>query len=192
MPRHIIRRANVTDAAAIAEVHVAVSHEVYAGLPPARSLGDFTVDVRTKQWHDMIAGSNTDPHSAVYAAVIHEHGVVGFGYCSLQRSFELNAKGFEGEFQSIYLLASARRRGLGQGLMAEMAHHLIRRNIRGASCWVLRENDPACRFYEALKGNVVEEKAVELDEGISRTELAYGWPDLKVLTAMIDPSADKC
>jgi len=34
----------------MADGHVAVSREVYAGLPPARSLGDFTVDVRTKQW----------------------------------------------------------------------------------------------------------------------------------------------
>jgi ribosomal protein S18 acetylase RimI-like enzyme len=177
-----IRRANVNDAPAIAKVHVAVSREIYATLVPSRALSAFTVDIRMRQWHDMIVSSDSDQYDAVYVADVDECGVVGFGCCSLQRSPQLIAKGFNGEFQSIYLMASARRRGLGRALMAEMARHLVRENIRGASCWVLLENDLARHFYEALRGNVIDEKVIELDKDIIRTELAYGWPDLNVLT----------
>jgi ribosomal protein S18 acetylase RimI-like enzyme len=182
MHRARIRRANVNDAPAIAEVHVATSREIYANLLSDRALSAFTVDIRTRQWHDTIVSSDTDQYDAVFVADVGECSVVGFGYCSVQRSPELTAKGFNGEFQSIYLMASARRHGFGRALMAEMARHLVRRNIRGASCWVLRENDLARKFYEALNGNVIDEKVIELDTDIIGTELAYGWPNLSVLT----------
>ena len=58
--------------------------------------------------------------------------------------------------------------------------------------WVLRENTPALRFYEALGGKVVRERVETVDEHLTGEhsrpgddaplrELAYGWPDLALL-----------
>ena len=46
--------------------------------------------------------------------------------------------------------------------------------------WVLKENEPARRFYEALGGINVAEKDVEIG-GASLTEVAYGWADIQSL-----------
>jgi L-amino acid N-acyltransferase YncA len=94
----------------------------------------------------MIVGSKADEYGAVYVAAVNENDVVGFGNCGSQRSPELRTRGFNGKFESLYLKASARRRGLGRALMAEMARHLLCRNVRGASCWVWRENEPPADF----------------------------------------------
>jgi|HubBroStandDraft_6_1064221.scaffolds.fasta_scaffold917718_2 ribosomal protein S18 acetylase RimI-like enzyme len=93
------------------------------------------------------------------------------------------AKGFDGEFQSIYLLHSFRGRGLGRSLMIEMARHLRNRSMSGASCWVLRANSGARRFYESLAGQVVGERADQVDQGDELVEIAYGWECLEVLTS---------
>jgi ribosomal protein S18 acetylase RimI-like enzyme len=178
-----IRRADVNDAPAISEVHVVVSREIYINLLPARVLDALSVDVRTRQWHDIIGSSETNKDNAVYVAELRGNKIVGFGYCSLQRSPELVAKGFKGEFQSIYLASSARRRGIGRALMSDMAHHLIGRNVCRAACWVLRENVLARKFYEALDGRLIDEKVIELHEGGVQAEVAYGWWDLNALTA---------
>jgi ribosomal protein S18 acetylase RimI-like enzyme len=181
MHRSRIRRANVNDAPAIAQAHVSVSREIYAGRLPDRVLGSFTIDLRTKQWHEVIAGSEIDRGDAVYVAEIDELGIVGFGHCSPQRDPELTAKGFGGEFQSLYLIASARGHGLGRALMSEMARHLLRLNFSGASCSVLSENHLARKFYEALNGELIGEKTIKHGDA-ARKELAYGWSDLNVLT----------
>ncbi|MFT3977589.1 MAG: hypothetical protein QM688_10815 [Sphingomonas bacterium] len=50
-----------------------------------------------------------------------------------------------------------------------------------AAClWVLRENDSARAFYDALGGLIVGEKAEE-QAGGTLTEIAYGWRDISGL-----------
>jgi ribosomal protein S18 acetylase RimI-like enzyme len=94
----------------------------------------------------------------------------------------MTAKGFNGEFQSIYVLPSSQGRGLGRSLMVEMARHLIGRSLSSGSCWVLRENDRAHRFYEALGGQLVGERVDEVEAATALVEVAYGWQDLNRLT----------
>jgi ribosomal protein S18 acetylase RimI-like enzyme len=168
---------------AIAVVHVVVSREIYTNLLPASRLGAFTVKSRTEQWHRII-GSGTREGAAVFVAKDDGAAVVGFGCCSRQRSKELLTNGFSGEFQSIYILRSAQRCGLGRRLMSAMATDLARRSISGGSCWVLRENNPARRFYEALGGQPIAERAERADRPNDWTgivEVGYGWLDLSTL-----------
>jgi ribosomal protein S18 acetylase RimI-like enzyme len=119
--------------------------------------------------------------TAVFVAEDSDNAIVGLGCCSRQRSDELAAKGFNGEFQSIYVLPSAQGRGVGRTLMAEMARHLSSLSISGASCWTLRDNEGARRFYEALGGEIMGEQEHTSSTDTILIEVAYGWRCLSSL-----------
>jgi ribosomal protein S18 acetylase RimI-like enzyme len=174
LPREVIRRARLSDAQAIAAVHVSVSRKTYADLLPGDTFNQFSVERRARQWRRTIEmPDSTD--TAVFVAEDTDNTIVGFGCCSRQRYEELAAKGFTGEFQSIYVLPSAQGRGVGRTLMAAMARYLSSLSISGATCWTLRDNEGARRFYEALGAEVVDEQACESGTGTVLIEVAYGW-----------------
>jgi ribosomal protein S18 acetylase RimI-like enzyme len=186
-----IRRAQAGDAAAIAVVHVAAWRETYAGLVPERMLSALSVEERTSRWHRILTAPDRSRESAAFVAVDAAQDVVGFGSCGRQPLADLVAGGFAGEFSALYVLAAHQRRGLGRRLMALMAEDLMAREVHGAALWVLRDNEPARRFYEALGAKVVGrrietvgehvrgERRVQGDDELH--EVAYGWPDLAVL-----------
>ena len=102
------------------------------------------------------------------------------------------ADGFAGEFSALYLLAAQQRRGVGRRLMATMARDLLARGMQAACLWVLRDNEPARRFYEALGAEIVGQRVETVDEHLTGQrrrapdflhEVAYGWPDLTLLAA---------
>ena len=89
----------------------------------------------------------------------------------------------DGEFQAIYVLRAAQRRGGGRGLMVAMAGDLVGRGFQRAALWVLEGNQPARAFYAALGGLVVARREDKRPEGILE-EVAYGWSSLaSVVTA---------
>jgi ribosomal protein S18 acetylase RimI-like enzyme len=128
----------------------------------------------------------------VFVAVRPDQSIVGFGSCGRQPVAVLLDDGFAGEFSALYVLAAHQRRGVGRRLMALMARDLLAREVRGAALWVLRDNEPARRFYEALGAKVVGRRIESVDahltgeraraqDGALLHEVAYGWPDLALL-----------
>lgn len=177
-----IRRATVEDAAAIAAVHVAGWHESYAGIVPAAALAKRTVKARTERWRAMLTDPAGHDHGATFVACEDDGAVVGFAACGPQRTPDLAAQGFDGEFFAIYLLRAAQRRGIGHALMAALARDLAGRGLGCASLWVFEENHPAQRFYDALGGALVGRNTFSI-EGTDMVEVAYGWRDLAPLLA---------
>jgi ribosomal protein S18 acetylase RimI-like enzyme len=185
-----IRRAQAGDAAAIAVVHVAAWRETYAGLVPERMLRAFSVAERTRRSHRILTAPDPVRESAVFVAVRPDGAIAGFGSCGRQPAAALAADGFAGEFSALYLLATQQRQGVGRRLMAIMAQDLLARGMRGAALWVLCDNTPARRFYEALGAQVVGRRVETVDEHLTGKrgraqdtlhEVAYGWPDLALL-----------
>jgi ribosomal protein S18 acetylase RimI-like enzyme len=191
MAEMAIRRAEAGDAAAIAVVHVAAWRETYAGLMPERMLSALSVEERARRWHRILTAPDRSRESAAFVAVDAAQNVVGFGSCGRQPLADLVARGFAGEFSALYVLAAHQRRGLGRRPLTLMAEDLMAREVRGAALWVLRENEPARCFYEALGAKVVGrrietvgehvrgERGVQGDDELH--EVAYGWPELAVL-----------
>jgi ribosomal protein S18 acetylase RimI-like enzyme len=171
-----IRRARADDAPAIAAVHVAAWREAYAGLLPARLLRSLSVEEAVLKWRPMLSV----PHPAVFVAMRPDQTVAGFGSCGPQRAAALAADGFAGEIEAIYLLAADQGQGLGRRLMAAMARALIAEGLGSAALWVLRDNQRSRGFYEALGGELVGAR-VEMRGRVAFQEVAYGWPDLRVL-----------
>jgi ribosomal protein S18 acetylase RimI-like enzyme len=189
-----IRRAHAGDAAAIAAVHVAAWRETYAGLVPARMLSAFPLARRIRRWRRILTAPDPARESAVFVATLPDRMVVGFGSCGRQPAPDLLAAGFAGEFSALYLLAAQQRRGIGRRLMVLMARDLLARGMQGAALWVLRDNQAARGFYEALGARLVGQRVETVDAHVTGRrarrqddailhELAYGWSDLALLAA---------
>lgn len=174
-----IRAATPSDAAAIAAVHVASWRETYAGLMPEAILSALSVSERAVRWTHTL-GEAASPDGASVFVAERQDEVVGFASAGPQRDRSLLAQGFTGDISAIYLLQRAQEAGAGRRLMAAAARALHDRGHRAASLWVLRENQPARRFYERLGGEQVGEKE-DRRGATTLVELAYGWRDLSVL-----------
>ena len=185
-PHASIRHAQLKDAEAIAAVHVAAWRESYADLVPAEMLASLSVEERADRWRRILGKPDPAIATAAFVACVSDGTVVGFGSCGLQRSAELAGAGFGGEFQAIYVLRAAQRRGIGYALMGAMAQNLRGRGLQAGALWVLEGNLPALNFYDMLGGVVVARREDRRTEGAVLAKIAYGWASMASL-AMTAP-----
>ena len=84
---------------------------------------------------------------------------------------------YAGELLVIYLLPGYQRRGIGHKLTVATALWVLGEGLESMIVWVLCENHPARRFYEALGGQYVRERQVQIG-GFWLPEVSYGLRDL--------------
>jgi GNAT superfamily N-acetyltransferase len=84
---------------------------------------------------------------------------------------------YDAELYAIYLLEEVQGRGIGKDLLSAVAEALVGKDHTSMLVWVLDQN-PAVRFYEKTGAEHLMSKQIEIG-GISLTELALGWPDLR-------------
>ena len=168
-----IREATPDDAAGIARVHVESSRTTYGGLLPEETLAAMTFERRLSDWSKTLGGGECGEF--VYVA---EAGGELVGFASGGPAREGDAD-FDGELYTVYLLPEQQRRGAGRRLFRAVAERLARLGFRSMMLWVLEEN-PACRFYEALGGARVRVEEIERG-GRALKKVAYGWPDIEAL-----------
>jgi ribosomal protein S18 acetylase RimI-like enzyme len=170
-----IRAATVEDAPAMGGVHVACWRETYEGLLPASALETLSVQARVAMWERILS----EPGSSTKVFLAERKGdVAALASCGRRDGDELAGKGYDGEVTAIYVLKSAQCSGIGYKLMRTMVSALSGLGCTGMKLWVLRENDPARRFYEKLGGQVIGEKIDRRAFG-DIVQVAYGWPDLR-------------
>jgi len=162
----MIRSANISDAPAIARVHVSSWRSTYQGLLPDDFLESLSEANYTERWKRVI----TEGTSKV---VVAEDGaeVVGFASGGRERAGE---QGFEGELYAIYVLDAAQRRGFGRELVRAMVEGLRELGLRNMIIWVLRDNGPAREFYQRLGGLYVRGQPITIGSA-TLEEVSYGW-----------------
>lgn len=171
-----IREAQVADARAIAEIHVAVWQTTYRGIVPGDYLAALSVDDRERRWAAIL-----DDTSGRYCAFVAEDDgnggrIVGFADGGPRREGD---PAYAGELYAIYILDDHQGQGIGRRLASAVAERLHMLGMPSMLIWALAAN-PACRFYEALGGLLVERKPIEIG-GATLEEVAYGWPDTRPL-----------
>jgi phosphoribosylanthranilate isomerase len=166
-----LRRATPGDADALGLVHVAAWREAYTGLVPDEILAGLDPQQRAAMWREAIA------HGATIHLAEQNGAIVGFGSGGEQRDPSLP---FSGEIRALYVLTRAQRHGVGRRLMAAMAHDLLAQGHVSGSLWVIEQNAPARRFYEALGGREIARREQQRD-GFGAIGVAYGWENLAVL-----------
>jgi GNAT superfamily N-acetyltransferase len=178
-----IRRAFASDARSIAEVHVTAWRETYRGIVPDSYLDGLSVDEREALWRRL----DTPGHPGFAFVAVNGAGrVLGFASGGPRRD---GPDEYAGELNAIYLLRDVQGRGIGRRLVAAVARELAARGMRSMLLWVFTEN-PARGFYEALGGKLLTAQQFEI-EGVTITEVSYGWPDAAVLYADDDDGGEQ-
>ncbi len=170
-----VRRAAPADADEIAAVHVAGWRETYAGIMSEEALQRVSVERRALHWYRMLTES---PQLLAIFLAERAGAIAGFAAGGEGRDTDIVA---DGEIHAIYVLSSSQRIGAGRALMRATASALRAEGHRSVYLWVLKENEPARAFYERLGGRIIAER-IETIGGSEHAEIAYGWPDIQVLT----------
>ena len=167
-----IRQAHIEDAAEIAKVHVDSVRTTYAGIDPQDYLDKLSTEEYTRNWVSRLS----NPHSYVYVAEDESRHIVGFVSGGAERKGDPL---YKGELYAIYLLQAYQGQGIGRLLTRALVKRLVQEGINSMLLWVVTAN-PARHFYEALGGQQVKAKQIEIG-GAMLDEIAYGWTDLHVL-----------
>lgn len=174
-----IRPATEADARGIAETHVASWRSSYRGIVPEERLAALDAGARVEFWAANLKAMRAPKCCFVS---VDDDGLVT-GFVSGGPSAADNGLGTDGEIYAIYLVESAKGRGLGRGLMRAAACSLRDRGCRSVSLWLLKEN-PARGFYERFGGRITGEKAYETG-GFTLPAIGCRWDDIEALIAAL-------
>jgi ribosomal protein S18 acetylase RimI-like enzyme len=174
-----VREAAERDAAGMARVIIDSRRVAHRDHIPAEALLRFSYEESERNWRRALAeiAAADDAPQRIYVAVTAAGQVVGVAMGGPERSGHPQ---YPGEVYVLYLLPGYHRQGLGRRLMAVVAAHLGAHGMPGLLVRVLAANTPARLFYEALGGVLVLEEEIT-EDGVVLAQVAYGWPDGRVL-----------
>jgi ribosomal protein S18 acetylase RimI-like enzyme len=138
-----VRRANLDDVKAIAQVHVAAWRAAYRGQVPDAYLDSLDVAKRARRWSRILDAGNDTIHVCARGGTI-------VGFSDLTRSRDADASVHVGEIAAIYVEPSSWRKGCGGALMQASLRAANERGFAEVTLWVLATNVAAQRFYECL------------------------------------------
>jgi ribosomal protein S18 acetylase RimI-like enzyme len=167
----IVRPADIADGDQIARAHIQAWEESYRGLLPDAAFALHSLDTRIAQWRATLG------NPAVLVHVAERDGVVcGFG--SAGKTRQLPAAG---EIYTLYLLDVVKRQGIGRMLFTHLRDALAASGFASLGVWVLGNNEPARRFYEAMGGRAGETRTDRRGELVFE-DIAYLWEDIAHLS----------
>lgn len=109
---------------------------------PEAVLDALDVEQGAMRWRDRLSSTDVDCLVAEEASVL--------GFCSLTPCRDATQEPRAGEIAAIYLHPDHWRRGIGRALLASADALARTRGYRSLGLWVLRENQRARWFYEAV------------------------------------------
>jgi ribosomal protein S18 acetylase RimI-like enzyme len=169
-PALVVRRAVVSDARALAEIHVRAWQWAYRGLLPENFLDSLgaTVERRETWRQEMLARDESEERTWVAEW---SNQIVGFADTGPSRGDPTDPR--TGELYAIYLEECFAGMGLGRALLRHAIDDPRDRGYRAATLWVLGSNARARRFYEAAGRNLDGPERIQELRGVTLRELRY-------------------
>lgn len=161
-----VRVASLTDAKAIAVIHVRTWQCAYRGQIPDEYLDSMSIEKREKGWVEILS----DPKEKIFVAEI--DGKV-LGFCGAGKSRDEFAEKNTGEVMSIYVDPETIHKGVGSKMLAAALDYLKEQGYGQVTLWVLTTNQKAREFYE--KKGFVPDQATKIvkREGFDLHETRY-------------------
>jgi GNAT superfamily N-acetyltransferase len=178
----MIRRAETSDAPALAELNKVTWQETYPGLLPQPVLDGLQLPRLYRRWRADLIGQEADLDQGIFIAEDEEGNALGFATCGASRPGSQEALG-QGEITMVYVRANDQGRGLGRGLMLACARWMLIRGLFSAGLWVVRGNGGARRFYERM-GAVRSGERRDPMQGWMIPVVGYRWDDLSALAGL--------
>jgi len=139
-----IRKAELSDARGIAEVHAASWQTAYRGFFPDDFLDNLSADKRETYWQEAIELGRS-------GLLVYEKDGAIIGFASFGESRDEGAvEGETAELYAIYFDPVQWGKGYGAELGAEVLEALKAQRFPEVTLWVLKDNQRAIRFYEKL------------------------------------------
>ena len=171
----VFRRATGGDSEAIASLHTESWRDAYRGILPDLYLDGQIFDERANLWRSRFSSLSSDRFLVVLAESSGEP--VGFACVLLDEDPQWGPC-----LDNLHVLPRCRSRGVGRLLFGRAAQWVMSREPRWPiHLWVFEANVGARRFYDALGGEVVENKKREVLKGIEISSVLYVWRDLQEL-----------
>jgi ribosomal protein S18 acetylase RimI-like enzyme len=168
-----LRQAELGDAAALAHIQVTSWRSAFRNIATDNYLDHMVSEEnQVEDWKEILAATE----ALVFIAEL-EGKPVGYAWA---RAEEDSSVEWDAELISMHILPEHKRQGIGRRLFAATAKQLKAAGCRSMYLWVLAENQPARKFYEALGGQPAGKHQVELGDR-QLTEVAYGWIDMNQL-----------
>ena len=162
-----IARAKLEDVFVLAKVHVDAWQAAYRGVVPDSFFEQITVSKREASFRQFLL--NYSPEETYVAEESEE--VIGFLMVGLCRDEDANENN-TGEIWGIYIAPLHWRKGIGRRLAVKAQEVLEFGAYKEATLWVLEQNEPARRFYEAL-GYRPDGASKQLNYGVPLTTVRY-------------------
>ncbi|MGL4610904.1 MAG: GNAT family N-acetyltransferase [Trueperaceae bacterium] len=138
----MIRSATLSDARAIAEVHVKSWQSAYRGLLSEDFLENLSVDRREEIWRNGIQNSQQ-------VVLVYEQEKRVMAFCSFASSRDDDVDQTKvAELFTMYALESVWGQGIGEALWHEATKQMRERGFTEIMLWVLKGNKRAIKFYE--------------------------------------------
>lgn len=161
-----IRTSTFEDAKSVAKIHVKAWQESYKNIVSQTYLNNISFQDRLDLREKILSEHN--PESIHLVATINDNIV---GFCDAGPAFTKSDL-FHGEIYAIYLLEQYKQSGVGSMLLKSAHIHLAQKQLLPYIAWVLKENIPACRFYEKHGGYKIDEEMIDIGDA-AHQEIAY-------------------
>lgn len=168
--RFAVRPATVDDAAAISRVQACSWQTSYRGILPDEILDTMDPERRIPMRRALLR----EPSTFSLVAYDTTFGDV-VGFCNAGPARREGPQ--VGELYEIYILDRAKRYGLGRELFDSVVEWCEEQAMRSLVIWVLENNHPARRFYEAMGGRPGSRVSSSV-RGFPVVEQAYVWDRL--------------
>lgn len=171
-----VREGTWEDAVAIGRLHWENWRAAYRGIVPDDALDAITEASRVAHWDGVLAA---DGNEFVYVAEDDGGRLVGIASAGPALGGDT---GYRGELYVLHVRPEMQGQGVGRALMRAVAVRLAADGVTSLIVWVLRDNHPARRFYEAMGGQYLREQDARF-ESVILPDVAYGWRDTATLRA---------
>lgn len=169
----ILRKAELKDAAALGHIQVTSWRSAFRNIAPDDYLDhQVSEENQAEDWKEILA----DDGQAVFVAEM-DTNVIGYAWAHKEDDESIE---WDAELISMHLLPEHKRQGIGRKLFAAVAGQLKEQGCHSVYLWVLEENHPSRKFYEALGGQRAGSHQINLG-GKDLMEVAYGWKDIHTL-----------
>ena len=169
----IIRKAELNDTPDLGYIQVTSWRSAFRNIASDNYLDNMVSEEhQAEDWREILA----DVDQVVLVAEM-EDKLVGYAWAHREDDESIE---WDSELISMHILPEYKRQGIGRRLFATAAKQLKEQGCQSVYLWVLEENHPSRKFYEALGGQYAGKHQIELGDR-ELTEVAYGWEDISQL-----------